>query len=433
VPGGRTSEVEFDARRDAILRTLMGVLLELDPRTVSAIPGQPATIQVRARNSGTVVDQFTFEVLGDAGAWSKVEPPTLSLFPGAEGSATITFAPPRSPNVRAGSIPFGLRARSNEDPAGSTVEEGSVEVGAFSDVFTELVPHTSRGSRGAAHDLALDNRGNVPVNAVLTAVDADRLLDFDVRPPSVVAEPGTASFAKVRVKPRKTFWRGPAVTRPFQVQAEIPDQAPLTVDGSLLQTPILPPGTLRALAALAAVLVIAAVAWFTLLRPAIESTARQQAQDVLAAVGITPPPSGAAGGGGGAGASPSAATSAAPSPSAAATPTPAPTPPPTSAAVSVGTPTDGRLTAGKTLSPPAGMTLYLTDLVFNNPSDTATGQIRLERSGQALLVLQLQNFRNLDYHFVTPIVTADSQQLKLVCPDPGGCPGASLYYSGYQR
>ena len=81
--------------------------------------------------------------------------------------------------------------------------------------------------------------------------------------------------------------------------------------------------------------------------------------------------------------------------------------------------------------PPAGKTLFLTDLVFSNPSDTAIGEIRLARSGEPLLVLQLQNFRDLDFHFVTPIVVASGQELALVCPT--GCDGAALYYSGYLR
>ena len=97
-----------------------------------------------------------------------------------------------------------------------------------------------------------------------------------------------------------------------------------------------------------------------------------------------------------------------------------------------GNPLDGRLLAGGTpLGPPAGTSLYLTDLVFSNPNDTATGDLRLERSGKPLLVLALQNFRDLDFHFVTPIVVADGQTLAIVCPD--GCAGASLYYSGYLR
>jgi hypothetical protein len=266
---------------------------------------------------------------------------------------------------------------------------------------------------------------------VLTGTDADRLLDFVLQPPSVVAEPGAAVFSKIRVKPKRTFWRGAAISRPFQVNVAIPDAEALTLDGSLLQTPILPPGTLRALAMALVLIVAGAVAWMALVKPAIESTARDQANDVLAAAGITPLPSGGApSGGGGASASPSSSDGApSESPTDSGAPTTAPTTP-TSAGGA--TPTDGRLVAGDPpVKPASGMTLYLTDLVFSNPSDTATGEIRLDRSGQPLLVLRLENFRDLDFHFVTPIVVADGQEIALVCPST--CTGAALYYSGFQR
>jgi hypothetical protein len=409
----------------------VGALLELEPRNVAATPGDHATIQVRVRNSGSVVDQFSLEVLGDASAWSTVDPPSLSLFPGAEGSATITFSPPRSPEVRAGHVPFGLKAQSKEDPAGSFVDEGAVDVAPFTEPFVELVPKTSRGSRGATHDLAVDNRGNVGLNATLSAVDADRLLAFELRPAALSADPGTAAFAKVHVKPRKAFWRGGAVTRPFQVLVDVPGGTPIAIDGSLLQTPILPPWTVRALVAALVALVAVVVLWMTIVRPAIESTARQQANDVLAAAGISPLPSSATGGTGSASASPSSSgsgASASPTASGTSTSSASPSIPP----VAGGAPTDGRLLPGGTpLSPLSGTTLYLTDLVFSNPSETATGDIRLERSGEPLLVLRLENFRELDFHFVTPIVVASGQQLSLVCP--GGCPGAALYYSGYEH
>jgi hypothetical protein len=409
----------------------VGALLDLEPRAAAATPGDRATVKLRVRNTGTVVDQFDLAVLGDSQAWATVDPPTLSLFPGAEGSATVTFSPPRSAQVPAGRLPFAIRAESKEDPAGSIVEEGTVDVAPFSDVFVEIVPRTSRGSRGTTHDLAIDNRGNAAADAKLTATDADRLLSFELRPPALSAPAGTASFAKVAVKPRKTFWRGQSVTRPFQVQVDTGGAAPSIVEGSLLQTPILPPWTVRALVAALAVLVAAVVLWTTLLKPAIESSARQQAADVLAAAGISPLPSGGAGGGGGPSASPggSGSTGASPSPAASGTSTASASPsiPPIAGG---GAPTDGRLLPGGTpLSPPSGTTLFLTDLVFSNPSVTATGDIRLERSGEPLLVLRLENFRELDFHFVTPIVVASGQQLSLVCP--GGCPGAALYYSGY--
>lgn len=409
----------------------MGAVVEIEPRTVSVTPGGQATVLVRVRNSGTVVDHVNLEILGDARGWSAVDPPALSLFPGAEGSATITFSPPRSPRIAAGAVPFGLRVESKEDPAGSVVDEGVLDVAPFTDVSAEVVPRSSRGSTGATHDVAVDNRGNVLLNATITALDPDRLLTFDIRPPAILAEPGAATFAKVRVKPRKTFWLGAAVTRPFQLQVAAPDAPPVTLDGSLLQGPILPRWTLRAIAIALVLVVMAFVAWQALIRPAIESTARTQAEEVLAAVGITAPSASPDGNNGGASPSASSSGGASASPDASGSPgaSTAPSAPPVPGGV---TPTDGRLVGAATpLAPPPGMTLFLTDLVFSNPSDTAIGEIRLARSGEALLVLQLENFRDLDFHFVTPIVVAPGQDLALVCPT--GCDGAALYYSGYLR
>ena len=405
----------------------MAVVVHLEPLIVPLTPGDHATIQVRVRNTGTVVDQFSLGVVGDAEDWSTIDPPTPSLFPGAEASAAITFSPPRSSAIPAGPMPFGVRVESKEDPAASRVEEGTLELAPFSEVSAELVPRTSRGSTGATHDLAVDNRGNVALDAALTAIDPDQLLAFDLQPPAVLAEPGAAMFAKIRVKPRQTFWRGPSVARPFQLQVGVPDGAPLTIDGTLLQTAILPPWTVRAAVIALMLLVAAIVLWAGVLRPAIESTAADRAEDVLAAAGITVPPSGGPTDGG---ASPSPSSSAdTASPSASAGATTAPSMPPVAGGATL---SDGRLLAGDTpLTPPDGTTLFITDLVFSNPTDSATGEIRLERADQTLLALRLENFRDLDFHFVTPIVVADGQSIALVCPT--GCPGAAVYYSGYRR
>ncbi|HET9851609.1 MAG TPA: hypothetical protein VFP56_03770, partial [Candidatus Limnocylindrales bacterium] len=366
----------------------MGAVVELDPRSIAATPGAPAVVAVRLRNTGTVVDQFTLDVVGDAAAWATIDPPSVSLFPGAEGSTTLSFTPPRSPAVRAGRVPFGLRVQSKEDPAGSTVEEGSVEVAPFTEVTAELVPRTSRGSTGATHDLAVDNRGNVPLSAAISAIDPDRLLGFDLRPPVINADPGVAAFSKIRVSPQKRFWRGAAVTRPFNVQVALPGGEPQSLDGSLLQTALLPPWTMRALIAAVGLLVALVLAWALLLKPAIESSAREQAEDVLAAVGITLPPSGGpgpSGGGGGASASPGDSGGASASPDSSTGATTAPTTAPTTPPLGEVTPVDGRLVSGGEARKPApGTSLYITDLVFSNTDPSAAGEIRLQRSGTTL-------------------------------------------------
>src|SRR5207253_201876 len=73
----------------------MAATATLASKAVTVTPGGEAVSEVRIRNSGTVVDQFTLEVLGDASSWAIVEPAVIPLFPGAEAVAR-----PRSPRAR---------------------------------------------------------------------------------------------------------------------------------------------------------------------------------------------------------------------------------------------------------------------------------------------------------------------------------------------
>jgi hypothetical protein len=400
----------------------MGAIAVLGTRSLAVAPGAQASVDIRVRNNGTVVDQFTLQVLGDAATWSSSEPPVISLFPGAEQTARITFKPPRSPEVPAGPMAFGVRVASQEDPAGSVVEEGQLQVGAFSDTSAELAPRTSRGRTSATHDLAIDNRGNTVLNASVSGLDPDRTLAYDIRPPALVIDPGAAAFTKVAVKPRKRFWRGQPRTHSFQLQLD-GGQAPVLVGGSMLQEAMLPSWFLKAVALLLAALVALVLIWLLFLQPAIRSAAEERAQEraeeVLRQAGIEPKP------GNGNGGQPTPT----PAPGQTTTPTtPAPTPGP----AGVQTPRDGRLQAGgDTLEPSEDRMLFVTDLVFSNPDGTS-GTLRLRRSGQDLFVLNLDNFRDLDFHFVTPIAVGADQNLRLQCS--GACEGPpAVYFSGYER
>ncbi len=444
----------------------MGAAAFLEAKALAVDPGQETTASIRVRNTGQVVDQFTLSILGDAQGWATVDPPSLSLFPGAEGTATITFRPPKSAEIPAGPLPFGVRVDSKEDPAGDVVEEGSLELGAFIDTYAELAPRTSRGSRASTHDLAVDNRGNLRLNAQITASDPDKALDFDINPPSVVADPGTAALSKVKVKPRKRFWRGTPKTHPFRVEVLSPGAAPVGVDGTMLQEQMLPGWTLRALLAAIALIALAAIAWVFFLQPSITGLARQEIIAAGATVGpsglpVLPgsqrQPEGGGGaptptpGGGGGSPTPTATSggggSPSPSPSGpVGSPSPtipgsSPSPTPTlEPGVGPGGQRAGRLQGSNDqFQVDPAVTLYVTDLIFNNPSDTLTGQLIIGRRDlnqnpppeQPLLILQLQNFRDIDYHFVTPLLIPNGQALFLGCPT--GCDGVSVLWSGYQR
>jgi hypothetical protein len=114
-----------------------------------------------------------------------------------------------------------------------------------------------------------------------------------------------------------------------------------------------------------------------------------------------------------------------------ATPDPAATPAPP-LIPGLGNPVDGRLDAGAATVTAAG-TLFITDLVFSNPNGRE-GAVVLLRDAERLLELRLENFRDFDLHFVTPIVIGSGQSLNLslACTGEGPCDPA-VFYSGYLR
>ncbi len=427
----------------------VGASVTLVTPSVSVEPGQSVSVELRVRNTGAVVDEFTFDVLGDAAAWATVEPASLSLFPGAEGNARALFAPPRAASTPAGSIAFGLRARSKEDPAGSAVEEGTVAVGAFMDPYAELVPRTSRGSGSGSHDLAVDNRGNARLSAEIEATDADRQLKFDVKPPAVVVDPGMAQFAKIKVSPTKKFWRGQPKTRPFQLYVKPDGGLPITLEGTMLQEAVLPPWFMKALLALIALLILAILFWLFLLKPSIQSAASEAVASPIAsmkdevneALGNAGLPTMGPGGGA---PTPTPPPTPEPTPTvpgttpAPATPTPPPTPTPDPggggvAIAGLGTPVDGRLVQTSPSYTSKGTT-FITDLVFSNPN-AQTGAVVVLRGGSELLQLKLENFRDYDLHFVTPIVipAGENLNLSLACTDRTKKCDPAVFYSGYVR
>ena len=410
----------------------MAATATLANKSVTVTPGGEAVCEVRVRNSGTVVDQFNLEVLGDAAPWSLVEPAVIPLFPGAEAVARIRFKPPKSSSVRAGSIPFAVRVKSREDARASLVEEGTVEVGPFNDTFAELIPRTAKGrARGRAR-LAIDNRGNIRINTRLTAADPDRKLNFAIAPQALSVEPGTVAFASIRLSPRQRFLTGPPKISPYKANVHQDGLPTITVDGSMQQEGLIPPWLLPAAIGLAALALVLAILWFALLRPAINSAAT---------LAVAPQASAAQ----------SAAAKAASAASAAQQKTNT-----GGGAVSGPNPVGGQTWSSRlaidnkgsgpaedVITVPDGGGLAVTDLVFENPSGN-TGTLYLMRRvpdpkdsnktiDQILLSIRLENFRDLDFHFVAPPVFDAKQAMVLKCnPDPNNSScNASVYYSGY--
>lgn len=228
------------------------------------------------RNDSDIVEAYTFEVVGECATWTEVEPARLSLYPGTSGQVTVVLRPPRSPAVRAGEKPLGIRVLPTERPESVVVSETIVIVEPFAEQRAELVPERRRAWRRARYLVALHNDGNTPVAALLTAPETDDQLGYALPARPVTVEPGDSTEIDLRVRVAKVLWFGKPVPWPLRLDATATagdDTAQHPLEGELIQLPVFPKWLLAVLAALLALL----LAWFLLVRPAVQSTAREAA------------------------------------------------------------------------------------------------------------------------------------------------------------
>jgi hypothetical protein len=431
----------------------MGVAVVMDRPQGPVVPGSESVADVRVRNTGAVVDQFDLDVVGEIADWAHVSPAQVNLLPGEESTARIVFTPPRSSRVPEGPVPFALRVMSREDTDGSSIQEAVVDVAPYSQTVGELLPRTSTGRRSAQHQLALDNLGNHPQLVHVAATDPDLKLDFRIEPANVTLAPGTATFVRIRVKPRRTFWRGSNVSLPFQVTATPAEGEAIVLPGTMLQTSLLPSWIFRALA-LAAVVAVALVAlWFALLKPAVESTAEEVAQDnteeladaiqkasadaaqaEAAAQEAEEKAEDAATGGSGSEGAPGPGEDEAGGPGGDGGPktkqVAATTEDPLDFRITTEVPTAGGF-RDATFTPAPRSTVLVSDIVLQNPAGDS-GTLRVQRGDDALLVFGLENFRDLDYHFIQPARFSEEAPVvvSVDCRNTDGACTPSVYFSG---
>lgn len=405
----------------------MTTYASLDRQTMEVTPGEEATCLLEIRNDGAIVESYTTEVVGEAAAWTVVEPAEFSVYPGTSERVTLRFRPPRSAQVPAGELPYAVRVASVERPDDVVVPEGTLHVHPFIETAAEIVPRTSKGRWGAAHEVSIDNRSNTPVLLAVTGSDPDANLDLAFRPEQLQLGPGQAAFVKVKARPRKVLWQGYPITHPFQVVVAPQDAPPATLDASTMQVPLLPRNLGRVLAALIVLALALAGLWWGLLRPAVQSAAKEATQQQIAPIerkaeeantnaqraagdassaaaavgaGRTPaggvPPGGAPPDGGGN------------------NPAPRPAVPEGSSSFSrrlaVTTATGASRSDQYTV--PDNRTFVITDIILQNPQGDE-GRLDLIVDGTTVLTVALNNYRDLDYHFVSPIETREGRVVRI--------------------
>ncbi|MGP4010679.1 COG1470 family protein [Streptomyces sp. 4N124] len=408
----------------------------LDIPAVTVTPGEIATTTLTVRNDSDIVEAYNLEVVGDCAPWTTVEPARVSLYPGTSETVTLRLAPPRSPEIRAGEKPLGVRVLPTEHPESVRVLETTVHIEAFHELQTELAPRRRRGWLRGRYKLAVRNQGNTPVQVGFTPGQAGEELGFAFTPAQPKLEPGESTEVGLRVRTAKPVWFGAPVVWPFTVDtAETGDQdgdeerprwdepaAPPPLEAEFVQIPIFPRWLLILLAALLALL----LAWFALVRPVVKSAAKEAAEEAVqprptpageqtpgAGGGANPQPGGqesgasagsGGGGGGGEGATGEDGV--------------------TGTSGQHSETIDVELAAGETKSKsykvPKDSVFGVTDAVVANFQGDE-GVLTFNFGDRKITTIALETFRNQDYHWVTPIKIAenDTVTISVTCAKPG--------------
>ncbi|MFD6172996.1 COG1470 family protein [Streptomyces coeruleorubidus] len=417
----------------------------LDIPEATVAPGGTATTSLTVRNDSDIVEAYTLEVVGDCAAWATVDPPRVSLYPGTSETVTVRLEPPRSPEVRAGEMPLGVRVLPAEHPEAVRVLETTVHVEEFRELRTELAPRRRRGWLRGRYRLAVRNQGNTPVQVGFTPGQAGEELAFAFSPAEPKLEPGESAEVGLRVRTGKPVWFGAPVVWPFTVDtAESGDEeetqpdasavrAPL--DAEFVQIPVFPKWLLAVLAVLLALL----LAWFTLVRPAVRSAAKEAATEAVQPRPTLPGEqagqSPGAGSGAGSGAQPGGQGSGAPSGAGGeGTSTGAGASAGDGTSIGGGTSTGGGQQSSATIDlqtsggetkagtyrVPEGSVFGVTDIVVANFQGDE-GVLTISFGDRKITTIALETFRNQDYHWVTPIKIPenDTVTVEVTCDKPG--------------
>jgi hypothetical protein len=382
----------------------MTVSATFQPSTITSTPGNPAALTLRLFNDAESEEVVKLTALGELAEHTVLQSETIYLDPGE--SFDVPVIVDVSTTLTSGSHTSGIEVSSGN--GSRIIAEATIAVEATVAYAVSLLPPRSSSGGSGKHQVVVDNTGNTPMTIEVAAQAVDDRIDIELAAPLVNVDPGKTAKIEMKLHPRDRFWSGQPQEHPFTVRVAGSDHQVHELDGVYEQGPRVRPWLAPALAGMLGALLIGIIAWFALLKPAVESIADDRAAMAIdeqqAVFDQTIAELEAA------------------------------------AELPFGAPADLRFNAE---APPGGSAnesftvasdrvVSVTDVVFQNPGG-AVGRMALLRSGEVLLESELANFRDIDWHFVAPIQFegSDTVEIRLECesPGPGGAAcavGASI-------
>ncbi|MFM2079075.1 MAG: hypothetical protein RJA49_2965 [Actinomycetota bacterium] len=251
---------------------------------VDVAPGTTAVLQLTIVNLADTTDSFTLTPIGMPSGWTTLHPANVTLFGGTQQVVEVQVAPPVLPSTIAGPTSLSVRVVSNRDPDADTSAETTLIIGESFDRRLNVLTPALRGRRSATYDMMLENRGNTLASCRMHLVDASGRLEADFDPPAAGVEPGASTLVRMKVRATHAQWQRHPRTIPFRVEADQPGSPTAGAPATFVQAPVVPEHLVGRLVAVAATIALLAVAWFGLVKPAIDDAAQQAVDDLTSSV-----------------------------------------------------------------------------------------------------------------------------------------------------
>lgn len=222
-------------------------------------PGTSAPVAFEITNHGDKEQEFEVGLEGLDLEWAAIPSPTFWVNPGETKVERLFIKPPRSSESRADVYPFVLRVRSL-DSGESEVVQSSVSVKAYSHVSIEATP--KRGSvnamnRSTPFSVTVVNLGNSDEALQLYASDVDDMLAFEFESSLLTLAPGQQRTLEVNAVATKIRALQGMVIAPVTISARSAENPAVAANSQVHVEirPLVSPGTLIAIVALAALFV----------------------------------------------------------------------------------------------------------------------------------------------------------------------------------
>jgi Tol biopolymer transport system component/serine/threonine protein kinase len=191
----------------------VGVYVEVPQLTVT--PGQPTSTSLNIVNLGPTPEHFSLGLSGVPAGWltSSLPPTSLPLASGESRRVTVTVAPPRAPDSRAGRYTLVVRVARQTAPDQAVEAKLALTVAAFSQSQSEL--NASTVPAGVPARLLVHNQGNTSEAFAVSFDDPEGKLVFDPPDMKFSVPEGQVGAAVFIVQRRGTRLVGDERVYPF--------------------------------------------------------------------------------------------------------------------------------------------------------------------------------------------------------------------------